>query len=65
MTVHGAWGPKQLRYQHADYQRMQRDVRDLGTYWSHNTPSQFELLAQTLAMLHLGFPKDQLPATGA
>jgi hypothetical protein len=44
---------------------MQRYVRDLGTYWSHNTPSQYELLSQTLAMLHLGFPKDQLPATGA
>jgi 3-hydroxy-9,10-secoandrosta-1,3,5(10)-triene-9,17-dione monooxygenase len=48
-----------------DGQRMQRYVRDLGTYWSHNTPSQYELLSQTLAMLHLGFPKDQLPATGA
>ena len=48
-----------------DGQRMQRLIRDLGTYWSHNTPSQFELLAQTLAMLHLGFPKEQLPATGA
>jgi 3-hydroxy-9,10-secoandrosta-1,3,5(10)-triene-9,17-dione monooxygenase len=48
-----------------DGQRMQRLIRDLGTYWSHNTPSQHELLAQTLAMLHHGFPKDQLPATGA
>jgi 3-hydroxy-9,10-secoandrosta-1,3,5(10)-triene-9,17-dione monooxygenase len=48
-----------------DGQRMQRLIRDLGTYWSHNTPSQYELLAQTLAMLHLGFPKDLLPATGA
>jgi 3-hydroxy-9,10-secoandrosta-1,3,5(10)-triene-9,17-dione monooxygenase len=48
-----------------DGQRMQRYVRDLGTYWSHNTPSQYELLGQTLAMLHLGFPKEQLPATGA
>jgi 3-hydroxy-9,10-secoandrosta-1,3,5(10)-triene-9,17-dione monooxygenase len=48
-----------------DGQRMQRYVRDLSTYWSHNTPSQYELLSQTLAMLHLGFPKDQLPATGA
>ena len=48
-----------------DGQRMQRYVRDLGTYWSHNTPSQYELLSQTLAMLHLGFPKEQLPATGA
>jgi 3-hydroxy-9,10-secoandrosta-1,3,5(10)-triene-9,17-dione monooxygenase len=48
-----------------DGQRMQRYVRDLGTYWSHNTPSQYELLSQTLAMIHLGFPKDQLPATGA
>jgi 3-hydroxy-9,10-secoandrosta-1,3,5(10)-triene-9,17-dione monooxygenase len=48
-----------------DGQRMQRLIRDLGTYWSHNTPSQYELLAQTLAMLHLGFPKEQLPATGA
>jgi 3-hydroxy-9,10-secoandrosta-1,3,5(10)-triene-9,17-dione monooxygenase len=48
-----------------DGQRMQRLVRDLGTYWSHNTPSQWELLSQTFAMLHLGFPKDQLPATGA
>jgi hypothetical protein len=44
---------------------MQRYVRDLGTYWSHNPPSQYELLAQTLAMLHLGFPKEQLPATRA
>jgi 3-hydroxy-9,10-secoandrosta-1,3,5(10)-triene-9,17-dione monooxygenase len=48
-----------------DGQRMQRYVRDLGTYWSHNPPSQYELLAQTLAMLHLGFPKEQLPATRA
>jgi 3-hydroxy-9,10-secoandrosta-1,3,5(10)-triene-9,17-dione monooxygenase len=48
-----------------DGQRMQRYVRDLGTYWSHNTPSQYELLARTFAMLHLGFPKDELPATGA
>ena len=48
-----------------DGQRMQRLIRDLGTYWSHNTPSQHELLAQTLAMLHLGFSKDQLPSTGA
>jgi len=48
-----------------DGRRMQRLIRDLGTYWSHNTPSQYELLAQTLAMLQLGFPKEQLPATGA
>jgi hypothetical protein len=48
-----------------DGQRMQRLIRDLGTYWSHNTPSQYELLGRTLAMLHLGFPKDQLPSTGA
>ena len=48
-----------------DGQRMQRLFRDLSTYWSHNTPSQYELLSQTLAMLHLGFPADQLPATGA
>jgi 3-hydroxy-9,10-secoandrosta-1,3,5(10)-triene-9,17-dione monooxygenase len=48
-----------------DDQRMQRYMRDLSTYWSHNTPSQYELLSQTLAMLHMGFPSDQLPATGA
>jgi 3-hydroxy-9,10-secoandrosta-1,3,5(10)-triene-9,17-dione monooxygenase len=48
-----------------DGQRMQRLVRDLGTYWSHNTPSQWELLSRTYAMLHLGFPRGELPATGA
>jgi 3-hydroxy-9,10-secoandrosta-1,3,5(10)-triene-9,17-dione monooxygenase len=51
-----------------DGQRMQRYFRDLATYWSHNTPSQSDLLARRLAMAHLGIPDEELPgnpATGA
>jgi 3-hydroxy-9,10-secoandrosta-1,3,5(10)-triene-9,17-dione monooxygenase len=51
-----------------DGERMQRYFRDLATYWSHNTPSQSDLLARRLAMAHLGIPDEELPdnpATGA
>jgi 3-hydroxy-9,10-secoandrosta-1,3,5(10)-triene-9,17-dione monooxygenase len=51
-----------------DGERMQRYFRDLATYWSHNTPSQSDLLARRLAMAHLGIPEEELPdnpATGA
>jgi 3-hydroxy-9,10-secoandrosta-1,3,5(10)-triene-9,17-dione monooxygenase len=43
-----------------DGERLQRIWRDMSTYWSHVTPSQSDLLAQRLAMLHLDLPEEEI-----
>jgi hypothetical protein len=69
------WGPKMLRYQHADYQRHlgmgMAQILMAETAVLHMAHEWTELCRRGMedgvpySMLHLGFPKDQLPATGA